>query len=1282
MKIKFLLLFTLIFAVSLSAQKKDNRLAQGIHPANRLDVVEMPTMDNEALLNAEMARRAPGIAPRFAENIEVNINPETHGSWEVAENGNYVWRIRIKSATAKSLNFGFTQYQMPAGGSLVIYTPDYERILGPFTPADNETHEQLWTPVIAGDEHVIEVQLPSTSRNNLALQLSYVNHDFLGFGAAAISGSCNIDVICGALDNWPQVDNYRDIIRSVAVIGTGGGTFCTGFLINNARNDCTPYFMTANHCGINAGNAASLVAYWNYENSYCREVGSSDSGAAGDGTLNDFNTGSVFRAAYAPSDFTLVEFDDPVSETANAFFAGWSNEAVAHTSAIAVHHPSTDEKRISFEDDPGLLTTYGGNSEVTDYTHVRVVDWDDGTTEGGSSGSPLFDQNKRVIGQLHGGGAACGNDLSDWYGAMSISWEGGGSANSRLRDWLDPDNTGISTLDGREQLACSFFVESNPTSIEVCSPSNSTFDITISENFAGDVTLSLETTLDGQPGASVSLGSTTVAPGGTTTLTVDLPNTVATGQYNINITGTNGGDSASSSIQVTVFASAPAVPGLMEPVDNEMSASTIPQFSWADGGIGTSYQLQVASDADFNNILNDISNIAENNYSGITLETLTTYYWRVRSTNLCGQTEWSTVFTFTTADIACSMIESGALEVVISDGPANEYTSTLEITNGGSIVDIDVIDLDIAHTWVGDLLITLESPSGTVVTLMDRPGVPNSTYGCEEDNLLLNFDDQASNSADDLENSCTEGAAYALEGTFQPNDLLSAFNGENSTGTWTLSVTDNENQDGGTLLGWNLSICTITIPSFTLTPSTMTPTACESSAPSFQLTVGSAFEGDVTLSALSVPSGIGLSFSENPVAPGTTIDVTINGMLPVGASPIVIGATDGTNESEVGVDAVIEAFPASSALNVPANAATNVPLAQNMEWSAAADANIYHLEVATDAGFTNIIVDITQGTTSYMASGLTISTTYYWRVSSGNDCGTTMSEVFSFTTIGDLSIGADPINIEACIDDEISYNISVGEGYADGSTEISYNSNPAGLSFDFGATDPNNVTPGSTITATLDQIPAEDSYTITFTLDDGVNSSDVQVNLETAAPPAIPTQLTPSDNAIGVVVTPTLTWTDISTAGNYTVEIATDDIFDNVIESNSVTTNEYTVTTPLNENTIYYWRVEAGNDCGSSITQPFQFTTDMTDNVQELNSVEVEVRPNPTQGELHVIFSSVLSGNVQFELFAVNGQRLQSFTSNGQSQVTLHLNDYAAGIYLLRMVNDQNVLTQKVILQE
>jgi hypothetical protein len=199
--------------------------------------------------------------------------------------------------------------------------------------------------------------------------------------------------------------------------------------------------MTAQHCGINSGNAGSLVVYWNYENSWCRPPGSPESGGAGDGTLSDFQSGSFFRTSNSSSDFTLVELDDDPNPDHNVGFAGWDATGADAQWAVGIHHPNTDEKRISFEYDPTTTTSYLGNSVPGNGTHVRVTDWDLGTTEPGSSGSPLFNQDHRAIGQLHGGYASCTSQTSDWYGKFSYSWTHG------LSSWLDPGNTGLLVTD-------------------------------------------------------------------------------------------------------------------------------------------------------------------------------------------------------------------------------------------------------------------------------------------------------------------------------------------------------------------------------------------------------------------------------------------------------------------------------------------------------------------------------------------------------------------------------------------------------------------------------------------------------------------------------------------------------------------------------------------------------------------------------------------------------------------------------------------------------------------
>ncbi|MCP4573938.1 MAG: T9SS type A sorting domain-containing protein [bacterium] len=410
-----------------------------VRQVDALPTMAAAPLDLEALRQEDLLRREEGLPPRFAVPEDVFMTPATDGVWEQLDRNFDLWRLRVQTPGALSVNFGFTAYRLPKGGRLTIHpardlVTDDPRGVRVFTDRDNEEHGQLWTPVVVADDVVIELILPRESRHDYELALTSINQGYRLFGEdPAKAGACNIDVIC------PEGDDWRREINSVAVYSRGGSLYCTGFMVNNTSEDLTPYFQTANHCGITDLNAASLVVYWNFQSPAC--------GDQAGGPLTDFQTGAVRRANSSLTDFTLLELDDAPDPAHQVSWAGWNRATGDFASAVSVHHPSADEKSISFEDDPTTTTSRSGYTSPGDGLYIRVADWDLGTTEDGSSGAPLFDPDHRVVGQLYGGYAACGNNESDWYGRFSVSWNGQGSAATRLRDWLDPGDTGALTVD-------------------------------------------------------------------------------------------------------------------------------------------------------------------------------------------------------------------------------------------------------------------------------------------------------------------------------------------------------------------------------------------------------------------------------------------------------------------------------------------------------------------------------------------------------------------------------------------------------------------------------------------------------------------------------------------------------------------------------------------------------------------------------------------------------------------------------------------------------------------
>jgi len=437
-------LFFAFAATSLAAAEDDavrmrpaiESFAAVMAPTTSLSPVDVEGADPATVAGDGRNPAQPDAPQAFAVASPVSLTPDSDGLWEEVGAAQSVWRLRIRSAGARSLNLGFGHYKMTPNGRLLFYATDGSEVVRPFTAADNELHGQLWTPVIRSDDVIVEVVLPATERRELELEITSINVGFRGFAqsAAPLSGACNVDVIC------PEGAPWSDELSSVGVYTVNGTWTCSGALINNMRRDREPYFLTAHHCNVGVLEAPTVVVYWNYETSIC--------GGAADGSLADFQAGATHKASYANTDFTLLLLDDPPDASWGVSFAGWDRSGADATKAVGIHHPNTDEKRISFENDPTTVTSHGQTPVPGDGTHIRVADWDLGVTEEGSSGSPLFDQNHRIIGQLHGGDSDCDNqDESDWYGRFSVSWNGGGTAATRLKDWLDPDDTGMTALD-------------------------------------------------------------------------------------------------------------------------------------------------------------------------------------------------------------------------------------------------------------------------------------------------------------------------------------------------------------------------------------------------------------------------------------------------------------------------------------------------------------------------------------------------------------------------------------------------------------------------------------------------------------------------------------------------------------------------------------------------------------------------------------------------------------------------------------------------------------------
>lgn len=438
-----------------------------------MPAILFPTLDHNQLLLEDSLKSLSKETPfRFAIAFDAKIDIKHAGKMQRDKYGNKYWKLQLDVPRAYGIGLIFNHFIIPDDAELFIYNSDKSSLIGAITSKNNNENQVLSIVPIQGSTIIIHYFEPDSPEFSGKLELGTVTHVYRdifnaqkGFGD---SGNCNVNVAC------PEGSEWEKQIRSAALIVTNNGTrWCTGTLINNGNNDGKPYFLTANHCLLDAGdNPATWSVIFNYKSPDCLP--------SQDGLLGNSVFGAEVKASNTVNDFALLELNQTPPDDYGVYYSGWSRNIVEIENTTCLHHPSGDVMKISSDFDPPELSAYfGGAGE--DYW--RVIDWDSGTTEGGSSGSALFDNQGHIIGQLRGGLASCNNDLSDYYGAFYKSWDGMNSSN-RLKDWLDPDNLNPDTLNGYDPLIdeVNEFVAQMPIAIYP-NPANEFVVISLPESF-------------------------------------------------------------------------------------------------------------------------------------------------------------------------------------------------------------------------------------------------------------------------------------------------------------------------------------------------------------------------------------------------------------------------------------------------------------------------------------------------------------------------------------------------------------------------------------------------------------------------------------------------------------------------------------------------------------------------------------------------------------------------------------------------------------------------------
>ncbi len=597
---KLLLVFCLISVTAITAQ------ITTVTSLSQVPVLNLPKINLAQIQAEDQIRDNQGLLYRIGVAQFTNITTENSGVWTMNTDGSRTWNLRIHSPEAEALSFLFETFKIYGGTTLKITDLNGKNVHNPLTVADVEDHFRQNAALCGGDDLILTLDEPAFTQPSEIL-IDRVIHNYRSTGYAKKekineSATCEVNVNCSPVgDTWQ--DEKKGVARIYVVEAASAG-WCTGSLINNTAQDCKPYFLTALHCGVStsAANMTQWKFYFRYEAPTCTNPSTV-------GTLaNYFITGCVRKADSADnggdtgSDFLLVQLGSAANEAAtitslksanfSAYWNGWNANNTATTGGTGIHHPAGDIKKISTFSGATVSNSWGGTVQNT---HWRLT-WTSnsngyGVTEGGSSGSPLFNNSQGyIIGTLTGGGSFCTAQTSpDMYGKISYHWTSNGTtAAKQLKPWLDPTNSGALTLAGSAN-PCTPTTPVAPVANFVANQTNVTPATTVSfTDQSTGVPTSWAWAISPATGWAYAAGTTSTSQNPQVTF-----NTV--GQYTVTLTATNaqGSDAEVKTNYIIVAAATgpctPSVSGTCDEYIQNVALNTINNTTACTSGGYTSY---------------------------------------------------------------------------------------------------------------------------------------------------------------------------------------------------------------------------------------------------------------------------------------------------------------------------------------------------------------------------------------------------------------------------------------------------------------------------------------------------------------------------------------------------------------------------------------------------------------------------------------------------------------------------------------------------------------------
>ncbi|MDY0077795.1 MAG: T9SS type A sorting domain-containing protein [Bacteroidales bacterium] len=415
------------------------------------------------------------IFPLYAgQTVEAKIASKNSIAWIKNNKANrLISQLKVENASKSPLVFYFDTVELEDDALMYIYAEDFSIVIGPFTQKNFTDSFAFVAGPISGSAIIVQLEKRVGGKAGFILnEIGVLSKEAVNLSGFGTSGNCQVNVNCA---EGRTLQRQKNGVARLLLKQGSSLFYCSGTLINNTRHDFAPLFLTANHCGKYATEEDynQWLFHFNYEAESCETPVKEPTYYSITGaqvlskSTDNENTGS---------DFKLLLLNSEVPASINPFFNGWNRLNKSSDFGHSIHHPDGDIKKISTYNSRLTSTSYGGGSENPEGKYWRVS-WADtenghGVTEGGSSGSPLFDENGLVIGALTGGLSSC-NEVGapDYYGKFSYSWESNGtSATQQLMPWLDPEFTGATSISGLgynpDELIASFSADANALIID------------------------------------------------------------------------------------------------------------------------------------------------------------------------------------------------------------------------------------------------------------------------------------------------------------------------------------------------------------------------------------------------------------------------------------------------------------------------------------------------------------------------------------------------------------------------------------------------------------------------------------------------------------------------------------------------------------------------------------------------------------------------------------------------------------------------------------------------